>query len=107
MAIYQGAIYTKVFQLPGVGDITGWEFKSQFRTRLDGEVLLELTTGNGGWTVIDGPNAYIKMSILADQSEDLPVGKIIFDVERTDIDPGPVWLFSGKVPVKQPVTRDE
>jgi hypothetical protein len=111
MAAYQGTYYTKTFAFKdsdGVAvDITGWEFSADLRDRLDTEELLTLTTANGGFAVTDGAAGLMVMSITADLTADLPVGTLVFDVLRTDISPGPVWLFAGKFKVRQPVTRDD
>jgi hypothetical protein len=76
------------------------------RDRLDTETLLELTTANGGLVVIDGPTGEIAMRITAEQSAELPVARVVFDVLRTDASPGPLWIFGGKFAIKEPVTRD-
>lgn len=110
MAIYQGTFYTAVFIIQDEGgnavNITGWEFKAMFRKHLDDEVpLITLTTADGGFEVTDGAAGTFRMSILEDETELLTLGSVVFDVLRTDNSPGPVWIFGGKVKVKEPVTR--
>jgi hypothetical protein len=111
MAIYQGTYYAKSFIIKDtdgvVQDISGWEFEADLRDRVDTEVLLTLTTANGGFVVIDGAAGRFELRITADLTVDLPKAKLVFDVLRTDASPGPVWLFAAKVPVRQPVTRDD
>lgn len=110
---YQGAHFTRVFSLTETDevtpvDISGWTFEAQLREQVDDdEALVTLTSGDGGFTIVDGPGGRLKIIITAAQSVDLPVGRLAFDVLRTDISPGPVWIFGGRIPVKQPVTRDE
>ena len=112
MPLYQGTHYTRTFILKdkstgGPVDISGWGFRAQFRDNLkDDEEVLELTTDNGGFLVSDGPNGELVMEITATQSDLLPLGKVVFDVLRTEIEDGPVFLFGGRLPVKRTVTRD-
>ena len=111
MPAYQGTYYAKTFIIQDSSgdpiDISTWEFESHLRDRVDTAVLLELTTANGGWAVTDGPNGTVEMRITADQTAELPVAKLVSDVLRTDVSPGPTWLFSMKFSVKQPVTRED
>lgn len=111
MPAYQGTYYSKTFAFKDEDgepvDITGWEFEADLRDRVDTEVLLTLTTANGGFAVGDGPNGLLVMSITAELTEELPAKRLVFDVLRTDSSPGPLWLFSGKFSVKQPVTRED
>jgi hypothetical protein len=112
MTIHQGDAFQQNFTLTSkttrapVGDITGWTFEAQFRVELGDEVALAtLTSENGGFAVIDGPNARLQMIVTAEQTATFPVGKVVFDVLRTDVVPGPVWYFGGHAKVKRPVTR--
>jgi hypothetical protein len=109
-AIYISTAYEQDFTLndrDGVAiDITSYTFKAQFRDNAtDEEALLELTTANGGITVLDGPAGRMRFIITAVQSADLPEGRIVFDVLRLNGSPAPTWLFGGTIRVKQPVTR--
>lgn len=113
MAIWQGDYWSAVFQLKRCNeaetpvDITGWEFRSQFREERDGDVvLIELTTGNTGIVTIDPQLGTFQMQMQAEQTALLEVDQTIdFDVQHSNVVPGPVVLFWGKVPVKLPVTR--
>ena len=111
MPAYQGTYYSKTFAFKDENedpvDITGWEFSADLRDRVGTEELLSLTTANGGFTVTDGANGLVTMAITADQTAELPTKRLVFDVLRTDVTPGPLWLFSGKFTVRQPVTRDD
>lgn len=88
-------------------NITGWQFRVHIRDSLEDTLLLELTTANGGMTVISGATGHARLAITALQSADFPTGWVVFDVLRTDITPGPTFLFSGKFKVALPVTHDE
>lgn len=109
MAIYQGAAFTVTFALSQNGtpiDISGWTFESDFRDNVrDTDELVTLTTANGGWSIADAANGLVSMILLESQTEDFPLGRVVFDVMRTDVSPGPVRLFGGSIKVKQPVTR--
>ena len=112
MAAYQGTYYAISIKLKSSADgefvdVTGWEFKADIRLdRRDTETLLELTTSNGGFVVTDGPGGKFEFRLTAEQTAALPLGKLVFDVLRTDVDPGPVYVFGASFRVKQPVTRD-
>lgn len=86
-------------------DVTGWEFQADIKSKREDEIpLLSLSTDNGGFEVINGEEGRFEMRISAAQSEDLPLGKLLFDVRRVSIVPGPVWLFGGSFLVKTPIT---
>lgn len=109
MSIYQGTYYTKTFLFKdsvtlAAIDITGWEFEADFRDRVDSDVLLTLTTAGGGWAVTDGPAGALEMRVTAALTAALPLAKLVFDVLRTDISPGPTFQFRAKVPVKRSAT---
>ena len=111
MPVYQGTHYSRMFTFRDKADntpidVTGWTFEAALRDNVDdAEPLLTLTSANGGMSVFDGANGRVEFIITSEQTEALPTGTIVFDVLRTDIDPGPVWLFGGKFPVRKPVTR--
>lgn len=110
MAAYQGTYYSVVFALDSRDgtrvDITGWEFSADLRDTRASAELINLTTANGGFTVLDGINGQMSLNITAEQTLTLPTGRIVFDVLRTDAVPGPVYVFGGSFIVKQPVTRE-
>ena len=114
MPCFQGTLYVRTFQLVECStkepiDISGWTFRSMLRDdRSDAEPLVTLTTEQGGITVLDGPNGRIQFVLTDDESSLLPVGRVVFDVERTDFNPGtgPIWLFEASFLSKKPITRD-
>lgn len=110
MPVFQGTYYTREFLLKNsvdssAIDVSAWTLHCEVRASLDGDVLLDLTTANGGFVITNGPAGAISMAMTAAQTALLPVGRMLFDVLRTDANPGPVWQFGGRFPVKQPVTR--
>jgi hypothetical protein len=110
MAIYQSAAYTAQFTINDQDgnpvNITGWLFHSMFRAELDDDPpLLDLSSANGGWVMLDPVNGRVQMQITKVQAATLPLGRVIFDVMRTDPALSPVYLFSGRVKVKEAVTR--
>lgn len=110
MAAYQGTYYAPQFQLQNTDgtnvDITGWQFEAEFRVQLsDALPLLTLTTANTGFSIISASTGILQMAFTAVQTLALPVGALIFDVLRTDASPGPLYLFGGRMHVRQPVTR--
>lgn len=113
MPIYKGTYYSRTFLFMDEAgaplDITGWEFRAMFRANKTdpNPPLLELTSANGGWTVIDGPGGELQMMMSSVQTPDLDATKVVFDVLRTLPTPQPIWLFEGSVPVKSPITHDD
>lgn len=114
MPVFQGTYFTKTFilkdrttELPI--DVTGYEFSCDIRDNIDDDTpLLELTTAGGGIVVGSTPgNGEVVLNLTAVQTAALPEARLHFDVLRTDITPGPRWLFGGRFRVKQPVTRDD
>jgi hypothetical protein len=109
MPVYRGTYYTVGFTFKdsddAVIDITGWTFESDIKeNRADTTALVNLTTANGGFAVTDGPNGRLEMRMTAVQTALLPVGRMVFDVLRTDPANGPVYYFGGSFKVKTPVT---
>ena len=111
MSLYQGTHYSRTFILTdkatgAVLDISGWTFQAMFRDALDDATeIVELTTANTGFTSTAPATGALVMDITAVQSALFPLGKVVFDVLRTDPTDGPVWLFGGRLPVKKAVTR--
>lgn len=104
----RGTYFAQAFQIrtrTAPVDITGWTFEADIRATLEGEALITLTTANGGFAITDAANGLFEMRVLAELNADIPVGVVVFDVLRTDADPGPRWLFGGKIRVREPVTR--
>jgi hypothetical protein len=113
MPCYQGTRYTRNFRIRSCStdapvDISTWEFRGMIRdNRDDPDPLIELTTANGGWLVINGPGGQLQFTISPAQSLLLPTGRMIMDVLRTDLVlEGPIWVFEATFQVKLPITRD-
>lgn len=110
MAAYQGTYYTAQFQLANSDgsaiNISGWTFEAEFRVQLsDVAPLLTLTTANTGFSIVNASTGVFQMAITSVQTLALPTGGVLFDVLRTDASPGPLYLFGGRLRVKEPVTR--
>jgi hypothetical protein len=110
MTIYQGTLYEAFFtftetDLTTPVDISTWTFEADFRQYV--ESTTTLLTITSGFEVVDGATGRLRLQLLAAETELLPEGKVVFDVHRTDDDPGPRWLFRGTVKVRQSVTRDD
>lgn len=111
MPVYQGTTVTKYINLKDREtddylDVSTWMLRAQLR-RQPGSVdyLAELTTENGGFVIVDGVNGRIAMVLDDTLTDDLPVGRVHFDVLRMDASEGPLWVFGGSFIVKQPITR--
>jgi hypothetical protein len=109
MPVHQGTYYAVGFTFKdaddAVIDITGWEFEADFKeNRADETALVNLTTANGGFLVTDATGGRMEMRLTAVQTALLTVGRIVFDVVRTDPANAPVYLFGGSFKVKRPVT---
>lgn len=112
MTIYRGAHFSLPLTLVSnetgeAVDITGWRLQCQIRdTLFDENFMIDLTTENGGITIVDAPAGKFRLDITATQNKDFSLGNVVGDVFRTDADPGPVRLFGFKDKVREPVTRE-
>lgn len=113
MPAFQSTRYTRNVMLKsqstgGPIDITGWEFRGMIRDARDdpNPPLVELTTANGGFIIVDGMNGRLQFTLSPLQTAGLPIGRMMFDVERTDHIDGPIWLFELSFQSKKPITRD-
>lgn len=109
MAIYQDTFYAAAFQVVANGvpvNITGWQLTAEFRvhTRDPDPPLLTLTTANNGFTITDAANGKFQMQMQQEQTAELPLGHVVFDIMRTDTG-APNRLCGGRTKVKQAVTR--
>ena len=111
MPIYRGTYYARVFAFTHADgspvNISGWQFRSHWRgAKTDpNPPLLELSTGNGGFSITNGPRGLLQMQIQDEQTEQLlPAkgSKLYFDVLRTGLPQGDLWLFEGSVPGERP-----
>jgi hypothetical protein len=110
MPAYQGTYYVKQLTFTDSAgdavDISSYEFEMDIRDQADDSAsLVTLTTANGGLVVTDGPAGELEIRITAVNTLLLPVGKMVFDILRTDSSPGPTWMVGGSFKVKQPITR--
>lgn len=110
MAIRRGAVWSQTFKLTYKTsalpvNIAGWEFKADIQLTPVSVELVSLTTANGGFTIVDAASGRFQMFLDASQTTQLPVGKVVFDVVRTDVNPGPVYLFGGSIRVKELVSK--
>jgi hypothetical protein len=109
----QGTRYTRnfAFRYESTGapiDITSWLFKGMIRdSREDVDPVVEITSENGSFTIVDGPNGRLQFTLSPEQTIILPVGRMMFDVERVDLiaTQGPIWLFEASFQTKKPITR--
>lgn len=111
MAIYQGTTSTKYLNIKDYTtklpiDVSGWELRAQLKRAPQTDTYYhELTTANGGFVIVDAVNGRIALYLDDEVTSLLPVGRIHFDVLRTDTVDGPQWMFGGSFMVKQPTTR--
>lgn len=83
---------------------SGATFTAQFRASRDSEnILATLTTGNGGITRIS--DTEIELNVSATDTANMTVGKVMFDIVRTDVSPDAHLGFTVTVPVVRPITR--
>jgi uncharacterized protein YdgA (DUF945 family) len=110
MPAYQGTYYAKQLTFQdsdgNAVDISGQTFEMDIRDQADDTTaLVTLTTENDGLVITDGAAGELEIRITAANTDLLPVGKMVFDILRTDSDPGPTWMVGGSFKVKQPITR--
>jgi hypothetical protein len=110
MAIYQDTYYLAPFAVTASGspaNITGWTLSAEFRVNVSDAdpPLLTLTTENGGFVITDPANGKFQMQLTKAQTSLLPVGRVVFDIMRTDPVASPQRLCGCRAKVKQAVTR--
>lgn len=110
MSVMQGTVVQKYMNIQNSDntpiDITGWELRASLRKQPTASIeLVELTTANGGFVIVDAVNGRFAMVLDDTVTVILPIGRIHFDVLHSNAPDGPVWLFGGSFLVKQPVTR--
>jgi len=112
MPCYRGTHFIQGFTLRNKEsgepiDVSTWELRCHLRdSRNDPELLLELNTANGGFIPIPDSPGRLQMSITPEQTMELPLGTLSFDVLVTNVPNPPKMLFEGKFRVRNPVTRD-
>lgn len=78
-------------------------FVSQIRETIDGPVIAEMTTANGGVARVS--DTIIELRVPGSTTRDWLYSEVMLDVLRTDTN-DPIHLgFDMKVPVKRSVTR--
>lgn len=90
MAIDRGCVYSKNIQFLNRSDgqpidISTWQFEATVRDE-DGDAVLEMSTSNGNFTVFDGPNGWLRLSMTEEQTEALEAGPVTFVIYRMDVD---------------------
>lgn len=88
MSIDRGCIYQKNIQFldRSTGqptDISTWEFEATIRNS-DEEAELEMSTANGHFTVFDGENGWLRISLTEAETTGLTAGAVTFVLYRTD-----------------------
>jgi hypothetical protein len=107
-----GTRFSRTFVLKSRGgvprDISGGTFAMQLRVQAtDANPALSLSSP-ANFQVLDGPNGRLQLMCDVPSATDLPPGKYLYDVLRTDQEDSagdPEWLFGGTVKVSLPVTR--
>lgn len=72
-------------------------------TRIANSILATLTTANGGLTRVSDQS--IDIVIAASATALMPVGTVVVDIVRTDVDPDEHLGIALNIPVQMPVTR--
>lgn len=111
MAVYQGTGYSKDFYIStiegGPTDISSWQLQTHIRDSVnDDAYLVELTTENGGWVIVDGGAGHLRMVLTDDDTNDLVEGWVVGDLMRVNATNGPSRVFGFRIRVKKPVTRN-
>lgn len=107
LLIYQGATFTKnLLYKDSDGndvDLSGFTARMQIREDYETPVLIELTTQNGRIT-LNNPTGNIRLSISAEDTEELSFARARYDLEL--VDNGVVKrLVQGRVRLDREVTR--
>lgn len=103
-AIMIGYAYRLRLEAEGPLFPAGAAFTGQVRAKLgDADVLATLTSANGGLVRISDQE--LDLNIAAADTATMPVGSVVIDVVRTDVEPDLHLGFALEIPVMQPVTR--
>lgn len=110
LTIYQGATFSRTFQwktgTPAVAvNLTGYTARMQIRRKItDTDVVLSLTTSNGGITITNAAQGTFQIDITATQTEALTIKAGVYDLEMVS---GAVVtrLLQGAISVSPEVTR--
>ncbi len=108
LTIYQGSTFRQQFQwIAGENpvDLTGYKARMQIRPKItDDEVIIELTTENGGIIFDDPANGLFTLYIPADKTAELNFKNAVYDIEF-DNNGFVTRLFGGTVTLSPEVTR--
>lgn len=110
LTIEQGATYEQTIRYynpDGVTpiDLAGCSAKMQIReTAANSTVLMELSTSNGRITITPA-SGQIVLYISDEDTDTMPAGKFVYDLELYHLDQTTTRLIEGKVSVHAAVTR--
>jgi hypothetical protein len=112
LTIYQGETFLRQFtwktgsiETPTIVDLTGCAARMQIRSRVESpDVLLELTTENGGIT-LGGTAGTIVLSLPFEDTAAIDFRTGVYDLEIVKADATVRRLMSGTVRVSEEVTR--
>lgn len=83
---------------------SGVTIVSHVRENVESQTILStLTTENGGLTRVS--DTEITITIPEDDTIDMPVGSVVLDLVRTDVDPNEPMRIRLTIPTQLPVTR--
>lgn len=103
-AIIVGYAYTLQIEAASAIFPEGSAFTAQVRSAVTSEtVLTTLTTAGGGLVRVS--DTALEIKIGASATGQMPIGRVIVDVIRTDVEPDQHMSFFLEIPVMQPVTR--
>lgn len=88
MPIYRGCVYEKAIQFKDRStgqpvNITTWEFEAIWKDG-QGATALEMSTGEGHFSVSDGENGWVTLAINGTDSEAMAAGPVTAGLYRTD-----------------------
>jgi len=106
-SIEQGATFEFPFiwedSVGAIIDISFYEAKMQIRKNFGGPLVAELSTDNGKITIDSNNELMLRLS--AEETQLLPPGKYLYDLELTDTFDGTVYrLIEGEIYVSPEVT---
>lgn len=110
LTIYQGATFSREFRwqtgTPAADvNLTGYTARMQIRRKLtDEDVVLELTTANGGIVITNAAQGRFTLNATATQTEALEIRSGVYDVEFVS-GATVTRLLQGAVTVSPEVTR--
>lgn len=102
--IYRGTYFSYTFSFEDEDgaalNITGWEFAASIKGQ-DGTEVIDASTADGHFTVSSAEGGEMLFALTAVQTAALTDTQMIkFDLTRTDISPGPVWLLRAEFDIQ-------